>query len=310
MTTKLHIQHIAHLTGHKGAIYALCEDSDPHCFYSAGGDGWIVKWDVRQPEQGTAIAQVPTQIFSMTFLPHQQLLAVGSMQGILYFIDLQANKVVDPTLQLEGSIFALISDAERLYIGTGSGYLYQYQLHTQQIISQTRISEKSLRCIARHPQDNYLVIGSSDHLIHIFDLSTSTIIPSTCSHENSIFSLLFSLSGDTLLSGSRDAHIVASDWQIKKSPPLFTRQKIPAHHFTINHLINNQDGTLVFSASRDKSIKIWAASDLQLLKVIDLSKEHLLAHKNSVNRLLWLPRKNYLISGSDDRSLMMYNIQL
>ncbi len=312
MTPSLDIQHIAHLTGHKGAIYTLCGDSDPHCFYSAGGDGWIVKWDVRRPETGTAIAQVPTQIFAMCYLPDVHLLAVGSMQGVLYFIDLASSQVIPPTLQLTGSIYALACSREQLYIGTGKGQLYIYCLQTQQIKATTPISEKSIRCITLHPFLPCLAIGSSDHLIHLYHLTKHVIIPVSCEHESSIFSLLFHPNGEKLLSGSRDAHIGVWKWKTNTHQTfnLSFQQKIPAHHFTINHLISKHDGTLFFSASRDKSIKIWQTEKMQLLKVIDQSKEGLPTHKNSINRLLWFPEYNYLISGSDDRSIMIYKIQL
>ena len=62
------------------------------------------------------------------------------------------------------------------------------------------------------------------------------------------------------------------------------------------------------SASRDKSIKIWDPRNFKLLKVIDASKKGMNAHINSVNKLLWLSYNNYLVSASDDRSIMVWEI--
>jgi WD40 repeat protein len=60
------------------------------------------------------------------------------------------------------------------------------------------------------------------------------------------------------------------------------------------------------SASRDKTIRIWSAETYELQKSID--KEKYDGHLNSVNKLLWLHSHNYLISGSDDRSIIIWKV--
>ena len=107
MKNNLNIHHIATLTGHKGGIYSLEQAADNQYFYSADGAGWVVKWNVNEPDTAHLIAKVPTNVFALCLVKDQHQLAVGSLQGVLYFIDLQKNQVLTPPLQFAKTIYTL-----------------------------------------------------------------------------------------------------------------------------------------------------------------------------------------------------------
>ena len=48
--------------------------------------------------------------------------------------------------------------------------------------------------------------------------------------------------------------------------------------------------------------------NFQLLKVLDFAKYK--GHVNSVNKLLWSDHEHYLISASDDRSLIVWDVEI
>ena len=77
--------------------------------------------------------------------------------------------------------------------------------------------------------------------------------------------------------------------------------------FTVNALAFNTDKSLLFSGSRDKTIKVWNADTLELIKVIEGIRDD--EHLNSLNSLLWCPDQDYLISGSDDKSIGIWKIE-
>ena len=77
--------------------------------------------------------------------------------------------------------------------------------------------------------------------------------------------------------------------------------------FTVNDMVFDTDYSLLISASRDKTIKIWNADTFDLLKVIEGIRDD--GHLNSVNSLLWSPDQDYLISGSDDKSIGIWKIE-
>ncbi len=296
------------LSGHNASIFALARAEEPDCFYSADGNGWVVKWDLRQEDFGQAIAQVPSNVFSLRYLPSLQLLAVGSMQGILYFIDLDKNKVLEPPLQFEKSVYSIESHQNLLYIGTGTGQLIEIDPLTLTLQRTLSVCNQSIRSIHPHPTLPLLALGCSNHLIYLVNTETLDIIEELTYHQNSVFSVRFSPDGRYLLSGSRDAFMAV--WEITAGQPTALIHTIPAHLFTINSITYLPPLRLFATASRDKTLKIWRSHNFELLKVIDNTKsDEWQAHKNSVNCLLWMPQEQLLVSGGDDRNLFVWQIE-
>ncbi len=86
----LQVEKIHTCTGHHAALYALAEGGTDHHFLTAGGDGWLVEWDLDQPEMGKLVASVDTQCFSLCALPDSNRLVAGNMNGGLHWIDRQS----------------------------------------------------------------------------------------------------------------------------------------------------------------------------------------------------------------------------
>jgi WD40 repeat protein len=81
---------------------------------------------------------------------------------------------------------------------------------------------------------------------------------------------------------------------------------IVAHLYAINHLSFSPNGKYFATCSMDKSIKIWETNTFKLLKVIDKARHA--GHGTSVNKLFWSGYRNQLISGSDDRTISIWNL--
>jgi WD40 repeat protein len=75
----------------------------------------------------------------------------------------------------------------------------------------------------------------------------------------------------------------------------------------LNHLSFSPDGQWLASASMDKTLKIWNAQTLKLLKVVDYRRHA--AHTSSVNRALWLHDSEGIITCSDDRQVLGWHLQ-
>ena len=305
MKKKLNVRNVANLQGHKGGIYALEQADDSQCFYSADGAGWVVKWNLNQTDTAHLIAKVPSNIFSLCLVKDQQLLAVGSLQGVLYFIDLPRKKVLTPPLQFSKTIYDVQQWKNYLLIATGDGKLSVFNLESWEIEKTLDLSEKSIRQVKVQTLQKKALVASSDHCIYSVNLEKMEVESCLTHHKNSVFCLQLLKNGQRLFAGSRDAHL--SIWEENK--PSFTLQHtIPAHLFTINDLALSPSEQWLATASRDKSLKIWDVESLNLLKVIDRMKPTLDAHSHSVNTLLWSSFNDYLISGSDDKVIKVWEV--
>ena len=310
------VKKIAQLTGHTGAIFAITEGGDEQHILSGAGDGWVVEWDLAKPEVGRLVAKVERNIFSLLFIQHQNKIIAGDMDGGVRFVDL-----AEPTLIRnvahhggKGCFDLKIIDNQLLTIG-GDGVLTRWSLEENRSLESIQLSHKSLRCFDYSKEKNELAIGASDGSIYFVD-ATSLDLKNVWqkTHDNSIFSILYAPNSDYLLTGARDAHLklwaLNSPFENEPSKPL---ESLPAHLFTINSIVFHPKNPAIFAtASRDKTIKIWQLdaqnAQLTLLKVLDTIRNG--CHIRSVNRLFWSNYNDYLISASDDRTLIVWQIEI
>lgn len=295
------VNRTAALTGHNAAIFALAATA-PRQFLSGSGEGWIVRWDLDQPDLGRLAAQVEQQIFALAVLPSDpEQWVAGNMTGGLHWIDPQAGVAVKNVQHHRKGVFALIWATGFLWSAGGDGLLTRWDPHSRSAQDSLRLSHQSLRCLAWYPPRQELAVGASDGNIYLVDAQTLTLRHTLVgAHLPSVFCLHYAPGGDYLLSGGRDAHLrvwACANWTAVSAQP--------AHWYTLNSIAFHPAGHLFATASRDKTIKIWDAHNWQLLKVLDAIRYR--GHVNSVNALLWLPG-NELVSAGDDRSIMAWEI--
>jgi len=288
------------LRGHRGAIYKIIQAKDPGSFFSAGGDGWIIKWNPNLSEDGVLIARDEDNIFTLCHHPDDALLA-GTLQGNLLHIDLK-NGAARKLVHHKKGLYDIHIWNEKIITLGGDGRLTFWDAK-QLLPSDTyKISHKPIRRLAIHKERQLGFIACSDGDIYIMDLTSGKIVNQIFqAHQGAVFSLAFDRLGARLISGGLDAMLKVWDLDTFQSIA-----KLPAHWFTVNDIAVNSTLDLVATASRDKTIKIWNAQDLELLKVVDYQKFQ--THQHSVNSIMWSNDGKRLISGSDDRTICVIDI--
>jgi WD40 repeat protein len=303
MQQTLSIQKIAQLTGHNGSVYALAKGSAPHLFLSGAGDSWVVEWNLKEPEMGSLLARVETQIFSLSYLTDYQKIVAGNMNGGLHWITRSEEGSRDIAHHQKG-VFGLQQIGEYLYSIGGGGQLTKWSIERERTLESVQLSHQALRCLDYNATRNEIAIGSSDQSIYFLDATTLSLkfqLPNA--HDNSVFCVRYHPFSNKILSGGRDAQLKV--WDLDNTPTLQSQQN--AHWYTINDLIFSPSGTRFATSSRDKTVKIWDSSTFELLKVIESIRDG--GHLNSVNALLWSDYEETLVSGSDDRSLGVWRVR-
>ncbi len=302
--SKLTIRKINQLTGHKASIFALNTAEKPQYFLSGGGEGWIVRWDLADPEIGNLLAQAEGNIYSLLMLEKEQIIIAGNMEGGIHWIDLLDTQNNRDILHHKKGVYDIRKVGDYVITLGGSGLLTKWSISERRTLESLQLSNQSLRASAYCEPRNELAIAASDNNIYILDATTWQIKKTIQgAHDNSVFSLHFSLKGDRLWSGGRDAHLRV--WLVEEGYKAISA--VPGHWFTINDIAVHPEGKWVATASRDKTIKIWDAYSFELLKVIETIRDG--GHINSVNALYWSSYNNYLISCSDDRSIIIWEIE-
>lgn len=295
--TKLHT-----LAGHKDSVYSLEGVSDSQ-FVSGAGDGMIVLWDLNKPKDGHLIAKLENSIYAI----HQEFerghLLVGHNYDGVHVIDWKNRKELGSINFTQAAIFSINSHEGFAFVGTDDGEVVVIDINELKIIHRITLSNQRVRSIAINPISSELAIGSSDAIIRILDLKSYKSKHELTAHTKSIFKLQYSPDYISLISTSRDAHLIV--WNVDQDYNL--QKDIVAHMYSINDITYNLPGTLFATCSMDKSIKVWDASSYKLLKVIDKVRHS--GHGTSVNKLWWNNAKDELVSASDDRSISVWDIQ-
>lgn len=290
--------------GHRDCIYGLAAHPDGFQFYTGGADGYIVRWDSRSDGQGVLVARVGSSVYALLATGNGLLLA-GTHQGELYGFDMAANKLIFQHT-LSGSIFSLVQEDNTLWAGTAGGYLYQLSEDGRQVVRQQRYGEKSIRSIL--PLDvSRMALACSDGHIRLIDKHADMAVRhSWAAHQHATFCMAWSPEEKLLVSGGRDAQIRIWAWSGDDQAPALL-QEVPAHWFTVNALWMDQLHQMLYSGSRDNTLKCWTVPELQLLDrkgSKDRSTDD--GHKHSINRMLWLDATERLITASDDKSVMLW----
>ena len=293
------------LTGHTGAVYALENSLDENKFFSGSSDCIVAEWDLANPEAGQMLANVPHIIYSLKLIPGKKILLTGQSAGGIHVIDLLTRKEIRLLQYHQSAVFDItFSETYNfLFSVAGDGTFSVSTLDGFSLIKTIKLADEKLRSISVHPLQNEIAIGCGDGSICIIELPSLVQKKRWLAHQSkfSVNTVQYTPDGNFLLSGSRDAHLnifdVKNNYELVKS--------IPAHNYAVYSIVFSPDKKYFATASRDKTVKIWDAENFDVLKRLDKEKSN--GHLNSVNTLLW--KNDYLISGSDDRSIIIWEVK-
>jgi WD40 repeat protein len=283
-------------------VYTLQPSSKSNIVFSAAGDGMIAMWDLEQPESGKLIARLSNSVYALHYHPDSNLLIVGHNYDGIHLLDWEQQKEVGSLQITAAAIFDIQSLGQYLFVATGDGAVIKLDCRTLNVVADAQRSQKSARTIAVNAHTGEIAVGYSDHYIRIFSADDLSLVREWQAHKNSVFTLRYDAAGTKLFSGSRDARLKVWDVQSRYS----LHQEVIAHLYAINHMDLSPDGKHFVTCSMDRSVKVWEAEEVRLLKVIDRARHA--GHGTSVNKVLWTSFHEQLLSASDDRTISVWNI--
>lgn len=300
----MQVTKLAKLTGHNAALFALIRGKDDRHIITGGGDGWIVGWDLAEPDLGKLIAKVETRVFSLYFLKNEQKIIAGNMEGGVHWIDLLDPNATKNIAHHQRGVFDIFNTKRSVLTLGGDGMVSRWSITEMRSIESYQLANQALRCVDYCESRGELAVGGSDGNIYLLDCESMELRHVIqAAHQSSVFSVRYSPDGNRLLSGGRDAML--NGWGLNEKFELFSSQ--PAHLYTINSIMFSPDGRFFATGSRDKTMKIWDAQNLELLKVLEGGRDG--GHFNSVNKVFWSNYQNLLVSCSDDRTAIVWKVE-
>jgi WD40 repeat protein len=167
------------------------------------------------------------------------------------------------------------------------------------------------RCLREWTEDNVSsVVFSSDgkfiatargedQPVDLRNVSDGTNSRSIRPAVRAVYVVTFSPDGKTVALGGMDVDASGHVELWKLDGTEDSRYSLEGHLESVNDLAYSLDGTILVSASNDKSIKLWDVASRQCVRT-------LLGHTRSVYSISFTPDGNFLASGGNDHTIKLW----
>lgn len=280
------------LIGHKGPIYHLCTDEKGH-LYSSGADKLIAKWSLKDFTNQPGNIKLDHSAYSLAHCNNN--LWIGSISGNIHVIDLEKRIEIKNFGFHRKPIYQCLSikSKNQVISSDGEGFIGIWDARELKNIAFVKVHGDKIRALAFDEERDWILVGFSNGIIEAININTlnrETLIKPD-SQSDSIFSMIKMSAKDVWMVAGKNGHLGCFH-PVKHIKDV----NIPAHNFGIYSLIELNEGKLIASASRDKSIKIWSSRDLSPVDKISVKEK---GHNRSVNYLLKISETSFASAGDD-----------
>jgi WD40 repeat protein len=171
-------------------------------------------------------------------------------------------------------------------------------LNPQQKLTITHLDV--VQCVAFSPNGKYIVSGSGDHSVTVWDARSGTCVRGPLTgHNSAVLCVAFSNDGRLIASGSRDNTILVWD-------PVTGRKAAgpcKGHTSYVMAVCFSPNGQQIASGSTDRTIRMWdAQTGLPLVGPLTV-------HTDSINSVVFSADGGRLASGSADKTVCVWELK-
>ena len=256
-------ENIIRWKGHSrgSGVYSVVAANEGSLVYSTGGDGKIIKWDIKDPKRSFQV--ILENRFENKFLAiskDDKFLAVGTKANII-LINIKTGKAT--TLNEHGGnindIVFFKNKSQFISIGEDE-YIRIYNYENSTIPPIEILKEQDVKVIDMSSDDKILAGGSIDGKVILWNITDKNTlqykytIPAqkNTTNNSAITSVSFSKDKKHIAFGDKSGKIYI--WNIEKNT-LFA--DINAHSSKVSHIEFNTENSLLLSTGLDHTTKLW-----------------------------------------------------
>ncbi|MCT7956393.1 WD40 repeat domain-containing protein [Laspinema palackyanum] len=219
--------------------------------------------------------------------------ANGAVEFEAEMVNLLISSLADPSEAVQRWAYALL---KRSHLPKAKMAIEDYQPYRFFRCLQVVEHQKAVRTVALDPNGNFLVSGSNDKTVKIWEINTGNLIKTGIGHTGSAIALAISPNGELFASGSGDNTIKL--WELKTGKLRFT---LRGHTGWVNALAFHPKGNMLVSGGADKTIALWNLDTQELIGTF-------YGHTSTVRSISINPQGNTLISGGNDNMIKIRNL--
>ncbi|GIL56284.1 hypothetical protein Vafri_11626 [Volvox africanus] len=296
---------IATLEGHISDVQAVAWSPSGGALASGGNDGNVKLWDMATGDcvATLMLSQPGEEVRSVAWSCDGRALASGSNMGEVRVWDAASGECV---LVLEGHVDAVLSVAWSprggiLASGGEDETVRLWHPASGQCTATMLGHAGCVRKVAWNPDGRTLASGSDDATIRLWDTSSGDCTSTLEGHSWPVTCVCWSPDGRDLVSGSTDQTIRI--WDAGSGLCLGGLEE-----FSYSVSWSPDGRTLASGGSIDPSVRLWdVAATIGAAEETGGSGGAQQGHSDIVNSLAWTPDGKTLASGSDDRTIRLWD---
>ena len=311
------------LTGHSQAVSSVAFSPDGRTLASGSWDNTIILWDISTGKPiGQPLTEHTDRVTSVAFSPDGRTLASGSKDNTIILWDVATRKPIsrplpgnvdngDLTFSSDGRYFASAAGCGK---SNSTGQCIQGGIILWDVATRTPTGlpftghAGRVESVAFSPDSRILASGSNDNTIILWDVATRKPIGQPLiGHANWVRSVAFSPDSKILASGDEDATIFI--WDVSTGRPI--SQPLIGHTSAISSLAFSPDGMTLASGSWDFTISLWGVPTLLISSTaapLAPAGQPFARHTDRVNSVAFSPDGKILASGSNDTSVILWDV--
>ncbi|MBD3885758.1 hypothetical protein IFO70_29020 [Phormidium tenue FACHB-886] len=246
---------------------------------------------------------------SVAFSPDGQTIAVGDSNGTIYLWNISTTQLLGTFEGHKGWVWSVAfnPDGRMLASGSTDGSVRLWDVESGRCLQVITDHECCVWSVSFSADGQQLVSGSEDKTVRLWNLQ-GQCLRVLQGHTQSVYSVHFSPDQQTLASSSNDTTVRI--WDVSNGNCLRVLQ---GHTSGVMCVRYSPDGQQIASGCRNGSIRLWSdyLSHDRRSKPdsINSSVKVLQGHTDFVWNIAFSPDGHFLVSGSRDGTLRLWNVQ-
>jgi len=255
------------LSGHDGPVVRVAFAPDALTLFSAGDDGTVRVWEI-ESGQAEKLSAGNKALNDLALSADGSTLAAIGEDGLVQVWNAETGQTIQSIGPNESSKLAVALSADGTIVAAGDDENIQlWDTHTGQALQKLQGHweneekqeywlghEKKVTALAFGPDGTYLVSGSAEGTILIWDITAGQVAWKAKGHLAEVTDIAFDASGKYILSGGRDKML--RRWRL---PGAKFAGFFKGHLGAVNGVAFVSDADTILSGGADGSVRLWDA---------------------------------------------------